>query len=65
MKTGAYAAGFPVKHMRKDLYFIGKTADDAQAKIPLGSTVRELYEEAMTLGLADDDFAAVKKIFEG
>ncbi len=65
LKQGEYPAGFPVKHMLKDLSFIGKTADDSRATIPLGSTVRELYEEAMALGLGDEDFAAVKKVFEG
>lgn len=62
---GNYPAGFPVKHMLKDLKFIGQTADAAQAKTPQGGTVQELYEQAMTLGLGDDDFAAIKKVFEG
>ena len=64
IKKGEYPAGFPVKHMVKDLKFIGKTADEVQATLPLGSTVRELYDKAMELGLADQDFAAVKKVFE-
>lgn len=65
LKKDDYPAGFPVKHMLKDLGFIGTTADEAQAKVPLGRTVRGLYEQAMALGLADDDFAAIKKVFVG
>jgi len=65
MKQGDYPAGFPVKHMVKDLGFIGKTAAEAQATLPLGRTVRELYEQAMALGLENDDFAAIKQVFEG
>jgi 3-hydroxyisobutyrate dehydrogenase-like beta-hydroxyacid dehydrogenase len=64
LKKGDYPAGFPVKHMLKDLNFIGTTAEDVQASVPLGNTVRELYEQALVLGLANDDFAAVKKVFE-
>ncbi|MEN8258012.1 MAG: NAD(P)-dependent oxidoreductase [Thermodesulfobacteriota bacterium] len=63
-KKGDYSAGFPIKHMLKDLNFINKTADDAGANTPLAGTVKELYEKAMGLGLADQDFAAVKKVFE-
>lgn len=65
LKQGDYPAGFPVKHMLKDLRFIGQTAEEARSVNPLGRTVQELYEQAMALGLADDDFAAIKKVFEG
>jgi 3-hydroxyisobutyrate dehydrogenase-like beta-hydroxyacid dehydrogenase len=65
VKKGDYPPGFPVKHMCKDLGFIATTADEAQAKVPLGSTVRQLYEQAMALGFGEDDFAAIKKVFEG
>ncbi len=64
IKQGQYPAGFPVKHMLKDLTFISKTAAAAGTSVPLGQSVRELYEQAMALGLADDDFAAIKKVFE-
>lgn len=64
IKKGEYPAGFPVKHMVKDLKFISKTADEVQATLPLGSMVQKLYGKAMELGFADQDFAAVKKIFE-
>ncbi len=59
-----YGPGFPVKHMCKDLGFIAQTADEAQARVPMGSRIRELYEEARAAGLADEDFSAIKKIFE-
>jgi 3-hydroxyisobutyrate dehydrogenase-like beta-hydroxyacid dehydrogenase len=65
IKAGDYPAGFPVKHMLKDLGFIAETAAGAGGAVPLGRTVRELYEQAVAAGLADADFAAIKKIFAG
>lgn len=64
LKANDYPAGFPVKHMLKDLNFIGQTASEAGAQVPLAATVRQLYERAMAVSLADHDFAAIKKVFE-
>ena len=64
IKKDTYPAGFPVKHMLKDLHFIKKTADEAGAKVPLVNSVKELYDQAMALGLGEHDFAAIKKVFE-
>lgn len=65
IKAGDYPPGFPVKHMLKDLGFIAETAVEAGSLVPLGRTVQGLYEQAVAAGLADRDFAAIKKIFAG
>jgi 3-hydroxyisobutyrate dehydrogenase-like beta-hydroxyacid dehydrogenase len=62
--SGAYSAQFPLKHMEKDLKFIIQTADEAGAAVPGGHTAFQLYRQALGHGLADMDFAAVKKVFE-
>ena len=61
---GSYPAQFPLKHMEKDLKFIIQTADEAGAAVPAGHTAFQLYRQALGHGLADSDFAAVKKVFE-
>jgi 3-hydroxyisobutyrate dehydrogenase-like beta-hydroxyacid dehydrogenase len=55
---------FPLKHMTKDIRFALQTADENGAMAPIGHTVFQLYRQSMGLGLADMDFAAVKKVFE-
>jgi 3-hydroxyisobutyrate dehydrogenase-like beta-hydroxyacid dehydrogenase len=57
---GAYPAQFPLRHMAKDLGFIMQAAQDAGAPLPLGKTVAGLYAG----GPEDEDFAAVKRVFE-
>lgn len=63
IREDAFPAGFPVKHMCKDLGFLRQTGDEVEARLPLVKTVARLYEEAKAQGLAELDFAAVKKIF--
>jgi 3-hydroxyisobutyrate dehydrogenase-like beta-hydroxyacid dehydrogenase len=60
----SYSSQFPLKHMTKDLRFALQTADDNGAMTPIGHTVFQLYRQSMGQGLADMDFAAVKKVFE-
>jgi 3-hydroxyisobutyrate dehydrogenase-like beta-hydroxyacid dehydrogenase len=57
----SYPAQFPLAHMAKDLGFIAQAAQDAGAPLPLGKTVAGLYAE----GPGGEDFAAVKRVFEG
>jgi 3-hydroxyisobutyrate dehydrogenase-like beta-hydroxyacid dehydrogenase len=59
-----FAAQFPLKHMTKDMRFALQTADENGAMVPIGHTVFQLFRQGMGQGLADMDFAAVKKIFE-
>ena len=61
---GSYSAQFPLKHMTKDLRFALQTADENGAMVPIGHTVFQLYRQSMEQGLADMDFAAVKKVFQ-
>jgi 3-hydroxyisobutyrate dehydrogenase-like beta-hydroxyacid dehydrogenase len=60
----SFAAQFPLKHMTKDIRFALQTADENGAMAPIGHTVFQLYRQSMGQGLADQDFAAVKKVFE-
>ena len=60
----SFSAQFPLKHMTKDIRFALQTADDNGAMAPIGHTVFQLYRQSMGQGLADQDFAAVKKVFE-
>jgi 3-hydroxyisobutyrate dehydrogenase-like beta-hydroxyacid dehydrogenase len=60
----SFAAQFPLKHMTKDIRFALQTADENGAVAPIGHTVFQLYRQSMGQGLADQDFAAVKKVFE-
>jgi 3-hydroxyisobutyrate dehydrogenase-like beta-hydroxyacid dehydrogenase len=62
--SGNYSAQFPLKHMEKDLRFVVQTADEAGAAVPAGHNAFQLYRQALGHGLADMDFAAVKKVFE-
>ena len=59
-----FSAQFPLKHMTKDIRFALQTADENGAVAPIGHTVFQLYRQSMGQGLADMDFAAVKKVFE-
>ena len=60
----SFAPQFPLKHMTKDIRFALQTADENGAMAPIGHTVFQLYRQSMGQGLADQDFAAVKKVFE-
>ena len=60
----SFSAQFPLKHMTKDIRFALQTADEKGATAPIGHTVFQLDRQSMGQGLADMDFAAVKKVFE-
>jgi len=62
--SGSYSAQFPLKHMEKDLKFVIQTADEVGAAVPSGHAAFQLYRQALGHGLADMDFAAVKKVLE-
>ena len=51
-----------LKHMTKDIGFAPRTADDNGAMALIGHTVFQLHRQSMGQGLADIDFAAVKKV---
>ena len=60
----AYDPQFPLKHMAKDVRFALRTADETGAATPLGHVLFQLYRQGVGHGLADMDFAAVKKVLE-
>ncbi|MFP3982686.1 MAG: NAD(P)-dependent oxidoreductase [Desulfurivibrionaceae bacterium] len=62
LKTDSYPGQFPFKHMLKDLGFIVDTAEETGARTDLAKTLKSLYEEGIPQGLADEDFAAIKKV---
>lgn len=64
-KAGEYPVQFPFKHMFKDLNFILATASERGMEARIGEALQGLYAMGMEQGLADHDFAAVKKVFEG
>jgi len=61
-KGGNYPVQFPFKHMFKDLNFILETAGETGYPLKLGETMRNLYAVGMEQGLAELDFAAIKKV---
>ena len=58
-ENDAYPAQFPAKHMAKDVKFAVDAAYETGAAAPCAHMLVQLYRRAMTLGLADEDFAAV------
>jgi len=62
LKSGDFAPQFPLKHMEKDLRFILETARQSQAATPVADVVADLFRQGMEQGMAELDFAAVKKI---
>jgi 3-hydroxyisobutyrate dehydrogenase-like beta-hydroxyacid dehydrogenase len=62
--THAFPVQFPFRHMAKDLGFILETARDTGAALPLGRIVAGLYRPDAGPELADQDFAAVKRVLE-
>lgn len=64
LTAGEYPVQFPFRHMFKDLNFILSTAGDVGSPVKIGQTLRDLYAAGMEQGLADLDFAAIKKVYE-
>lgn len=65
LRQGEYPAQFPLKHMLKDLKFVTDTAFETGAPAPSAHLNLQLYRQALSRGLGDADFAAVKKVLEG
>lgn len=64
LKSDQYPPQFPLKHMAKDLRFAQLTAQQTGTEIPVGKTISQLYNQGESTGLADLDFAAVKKVLQ-
>lgn len=61
---GVFPAQFPLKHMTKDAKFIIDTAFETGAGAPLGHLLLHLYRRGLSLGLGDEDFAAISRVLE-
>lgn len=64
LTQGVFPAQFPLKHMTKDAKFIIDTAYETGAGAPLGHLLLHLYRRGLSLGLGDEDFAAIYRVLE-
>ena len=64
LQTNSFPPQFPLKHMAKDLRFALDMAEENGAAIPVGRTISHLFNQALSEGLGDKDFAVVKKVLE-
>lgn len=64
LTQGVFPAQFPLKHMTKDAKFIVDTAFETGAGAPLGHLLLHLYRRGLSLGLGDQDFAAIFRVLE-
>lgn len=62
LKTDTFPPQFPLKHMAKDINFVLETARSSKAATPVGDVVANLFNSGTNKGLAEEDFAAVKKV---
>jgi 3-hydroxyisobutyrate dehydrogenase len=58
----AYAGGFGVDLMLKDMGLAIENADDLNASVPLGELSRQLYEKHSKAGNGQLDFSSVFKL---
>ncbi|MEL9991419.1 MAG: NAD(P)-dependent oxidoreductase [Thermoproteus sp.] len=64
MASGDYSVQFAMKHMRKDLELVQQEARKLKAAVPLSAISLQLYRLAESLGLSEQDFAAVLELFK-
>ncbi|GFK94054.1 2-hydroxy-3-oxopropionate reductase [Fundidesulfovibrio magnetotacticus] len=60
-----FPAQFPLKHMHKDLRFVTDTATDMRCPAPSAFANLQIFNQAMSKGLGELDFAAVIEALEG
>jgi 3-hydroxyisobutyrate dehydrogenase-like beta-hydroxyacid dehydrogenase len=60
-----YLAQFPLKHMAKDLKFVTDTAYSLRCPAPSAFQNLQLFNQGMSKGLGELDFAAVIQVLEG
>lgn len=61
-ENDCFPAAFPLKHMQKDLRLALRLAEQVGQPLFTTATVNELFKEAVSEGLGDDDFAAVSRV---
>jgi len=65
LKQQKYMAQFPLKHMAKDLKFVTDTAVNLRCPAPSAFTNLQLFNQGMSKGMGELDFAAVIQVLEG
>jgi 3-hydroxyisobutyrate dehydrogenase-like beta-hydroxyacid dehydrogenase len=64
LKSDAFPAQFPFKHMLKDLRFALDAARETDAATPACGAVAGVYERGMEMDLGDLDMAAVIRVLD-
>lgn len=59
MVEGQYPTAFPLKHQQKDLRLAVELADKVGQPTPIAAAVNDLYAQAKSNGLGDEDFSAI------
>jgi 3-hydroxyisobutyrate dehydrogenase-like beta-hydroxyacid dehydrogenase len=65
LKQRKFLAQFPMKHMAKDLKFVTDTACALRCPAPSAFTSLQLFNQGMSKGMGELDFAAVIEVLEG
>lgn len=61
-KNDRIPTAFPLKHMQKDLRLALRLAEQVRLPLFATATANELFKEALSRELGDDDFAAVSRV---
>lgn len=64
LRTGDFAAQFPLKHATKDLKFIVDTAYESGAAAPIGHALLQLFRLGIGRGWGDLDISAICKVVD-
>lgn len=62
MIAGKFAPAFPLKHLQKDLRLAADMAGDYEQSLTIGQSALDLYTEAVSQGLGDEDMCAIFKV---
>jgi 3-hydroxyisobutyrate dehydrogenase-like beta-hydroxyacid dehydrogenase len=63
MLRGEYPASFPLRHMQKDMHLALGLGNDLGQAMPCAAAAGEAFKMARAEGLADEDFAALFRLF--
>jgi 3-hydroxyisobutyrate dehydrogenase len=58
-----HAPMFPINLVEKDFRYIIETAESVDAKIPVSSTIYNIYVDAIALGYGGDKITGVARMF--
>ena len=59
-----YSTSFPLKHMQKDLRLAVALGDQLEQPLPSAAIANEAFKQAIKVGFADEDIAAVYKVIK-